>query len=102
VRYASLLEAGVDHLRHVRQRALNTLAAANLHELMRCLEALNLMEIGETSMLCALERKETRADKYDPFTRVDFPDENPDMKKFLVFKRVEGVPSCEWRTPRRI
>ena len=39
----TLLQAGLRHLRKIAQRAFETLTAKNMHELMRCLEAINLI-----------------------------------------------------------
>lgn len=69
VRSETLLEAGLNHLRRLKQKARGTLAASNQHELMRCLEVLNLLDLGELVMIGAKERKETRGNH----RRVDFP-----------------------------
>ncbi len=98
-KYEALLDAGLEQLERVRRRAEHSLAAENQHELGRCLEAFNLMDIAEAALRTSKERKETRLDRYDPFLRVDYDAENPDMAKFLLYSRVDGVPRFRWRTP---
>ena len=102
IRYETLLQAGLEHLRKVRERALGTLMAKNPHELMRCLEALNLMDVGEAIILCALERKESRLTRWETFVRVDYPEENEAMNKLLVLKLENGRPVFHLREPRHI
>ncbi|MDL2307176.1 FAD-dependent oxidoreductase [Desulfovibrio sp. OttesenSCG-928-C06] len=101
-KYENLLVAGQEQLARVRRRAEHTLAASCQHELVRCLEALNLMEIAEASLTASLERKETRQDSYDPFRRVDYTEENPEMRKFLVYSKEDGKHRLHWRSPRTI
>jgi succinate dehydrogenase/fumarate reductase flavoprotein subunit len=102
VRYETLLKAGLAHMQSIKEEALRSLKARNLHELMHCLSALNLMDVGLSSMLCALERKETRLTLRESFARVDYPDEDPEMNKILVLKLEEGRPKLHWREPRPI
>ncbi|MDP2916969.1 MAG: FAD-dependent oxidoreductase, partial [Dehalococcoidia bacterium] len=99
-RYETLLKAGLAHLRKIRQRAQNTLTAKNPHELMRCLEALNLMDIGEAVMQCVLERKESRSSRYGTIARVDYPKIDEKMNKLLMMKLENGNPEFRWREPR--
>jgi succinate dehydrogenase/fumarate reductase flavoprotein subunit len=104
VRSESLLTAGLTYLRRLRRKAIDGVAAANSHELVRTFEVLNLMDVGEAAIEAALERKETR------FThvRVDYPYANPlytDM--FLRVRRIggelgsEGEYEFEWRRRHR-
>jgi len=102
VRYETLLKAGIAHMQKIREEALNSLKAQNLHELMHCLSALNLMDVGEASMLCALERRESRRTLRETFIRVDYPDENERMNRFLVLRQEQGRPMFSWRKPRDI
>ena len=60
VRSATLLEAGLSYLRRLRTKARATLMARNQWELTRCLETLNLLDLGELVFVAAQERKETR------------------------------------------
>ena len=84
----------------MRRRAEQTLCAAGQHELGRCLEAFNLMDIAEAALLCSRERRETRLNRYDPFRRVDHAEENPAMDKFLVYSRKDNQASFRWRAMR--
>ncbi len=58
VRSETMLEAGLTHLGRLKKEALSTLIARNPHELMRALEVLNLIELGELVCVAAMERKE--------------------------------------------
>jgi succinate dehydrogenase/fumarate reductase flavoprotein subunit len=92
VRSEPMLTTGLTHLGRVRQKTLETMKAENAHELMRCHEVLNLMDLGEIVFLCSLERKETRG----RHKRADYPYTNPYMKKYLIIKQVEGKPVFDW------
>lgn len=102
VRYEALLKAGVAHMGKIRKESVGSMKAESLHELMHCLSALNLMDVGEASMLCALQRKESRQTMRETFIRVDYPDEQINMNKFLVLKQENGKPTFSWRAPRPI
>jgi succinate dehydrogenase/fumarate reductase flavoprotein subunit len=93
VRSETLLEAGRQALLRLKEKANSTMMARNPHELMRCLEVLNMIEIGELTFLAARERKETRG----KHIRVDYPFTNPLLEKLLVVKRTEKGPLLEWR-----
>ena len=67
--------------------------AANQHELMRALEVLNLIELGELVCVAARERKESRG----WHERKDYPYKDPLLDKQLVIKRVGGKPVTTWR-----
>jgi Succinate dehydrogenase/fumarate reductase, flavoprotein subunit len=68
----TMLEAGMGRLRRLREEARAELAAANPHELYRCVEILSLMESAEAIMISAKARKESR---FGPeHTRADHPD----------------------------
>lgn len=99
-KYENLLNAGYEQLLRVRRRAEQTLCAAGQHELGRCLEAFNLMDIAEAALLCSRERRETRLNRYDPFRRVDHAEENPAMDKFLVYSCKDNQASFRWRAMR--
>ena len=94
--YASL-EAELFHLRRLRKKTDSLLHANNQHELMHCLEVLNMFDVGELIFIAALERRETRG----THIRTDFPFENPLMEKLLVIKKVDGKPSIEWKEINR-
>lgn len=101
-KYEALLDAGLEQLLRVRRRAEQTLCAANQHELGRCLEAFNLMDIAEAALLTSRERRETRLDRYDPFRRVDYSEEQPEMNQFLLYSQKNGQPCFRWRKPHQL
>ncbi len=93
VRSETLLEQGLRNVCRLKEKVSQTIVARNGHELGRCLEVLNLLDVGEAVMLCARERKETRG----KHNRVDYPFTNPLLNKFLHIKQEEGKPVFEWR-----
>ena len=93
VRNEALLEQGMSHLRRIREKVHCELFAKNPHELWRCLEVLNLLEIGELVFLTALDRKETRG----LHRRPDYPFTNPMLDKAHVVCLTDGTPRVEWR-----
>lgn len=98
VRSESLLTAGLGHLRRLREKTYNTITAKNQHELMRCLEVINLLDIGELVFLASIERRETRGS----FRRHDYPFTNPVMNnKQIICKKISGRPVVEWRETKR-
>jgi succinate dehydrogenase/fumarate reductase flavoprotein subunit len=93
-RYENLLEAGASHLRRLKKKAHENLTAKNPHELMHCLEVLNLLDIGEVIFTAVRKREETR----DKYVRVDYPFANPLFDgKILVCKKKGNKPVAEWR-----
>ena len=98
LRYGSMLDAGYRHLHRIREQANNLLMAINPHELMHCLEVLNLLNIGELVFAGIRERKESR----EKFARMDYPFKNPlfDGKR-LIYKKGEDGPVIEWKKPGR-
>jgi succinate dehydrogenase/fumarate reductase flavoprotein subunit len=96
IRSKTQLEAGLSYLQRLRGKACTTMRATNQHELMRCLEALNLLDLGELVFIMAMERKETRA----RHVRTDYPYTNPLMDKMLVIKKIDDRPVVEWREVR--
>ncbi len=94
VRSESLLQAGLSHLRRLKKKALTLLMARNQHELMHCLEVINLFDLGELIFIAANERKESRG----VHVRADYPYTNPLLNRLLVVKKVNGKTEIEWRT----
>jgi succinate dehydrogenase/fumarate reductase flavoprotein subunit len=94
VRSETMLEAGLTHLGRLKKEAASTMIARNQHELMRGLETLNLIELGELICIAARERKETRG----WHERKDFPYKDPLLDKQLVVKKVDGKPVTYWRS----
>jgi succinate dehydrogenase/fumarate reductase flavoprotein subunit len=98
IRYENMLEAGYSHLQRLKKKAYGNLMAKNQHELMHCLEVLNLLDIAEAIFIAVLERKETR----DKYARLDYPFTNPMLDgKMLVCKRKGNKPVAEWREIKR-
>jgi succinate dehydrogenase/fumarate reductase flavoprotein subunit len=93
-RYESLLEAGSSHLQRLRKKASGSLMARNQHELMHCLEVLNLLDIGEVIFAAVRQREETR----EKYARLDYPFTNPMLDgKTLICKKKGNKPAAEWR-----
>jgi succinate dehydrogenase/fumarate reductase flavoprotein subunit len=87
VRSESLLKAGLKYLGDLKAMSLAGLQAENSHSLMRCLEALDLMDCGEMIMHSALARKESRGRHH----RSDYTFTNPLLaNKFVTIQQVDG------------
>jgi succinate dehydrogenase/fumarate reductase flavoprotein subunit len=97
VRSETLLDAGERALLRMKEKAKSSMIARNTHELMRCLEVLNMIEIGELMFITAKERKETRG----KHIRADYPFTNPLLEKLLVIKKTDKGPKLEWRQARK-
>jgi succinate dehydrogenase/fumarate reductase flavoprotein subunit len=93
IRSAILLDSGLDLIRRIQKKAYESLTAANPHELMRCLEIVNLLELGELVMIGATDRKETRL----AHKRSDFALTNPLLEdKRHIIKQVKGKVVATW------
>ena len=92
VRSETMLSAGFAHLDRVINKTHETMKAENAHELMRCHEVLNLLDMGKVVFSSSLERKETRG----RHKRTDYPYTNPYMQKYLIIKQGDGKPVFEW------
>ncbi len=93
VRSETLLNQGLINLGRLKEKVTKTVIARNGHELGRCLEVLNLLDVGEALMLCARERKETRG----KHNRTDYPFTNPLLDKVLYISKENGKPVFEWK-----
>jgi succinate dehydrogenase/fumarate reductase flavoprotein subunit len=94
VRSEAMLEAGLRHLRRLRVKVDHSLKAANRWELTRCLEVINLYDLGEVVFHAALERKESRGNH----RRVDYPYADPLLNgKLQVVTCVNGQPKVLWK-----
>lgn len=93
VRSETLLEAGLTHLRRLKEEARATMIARNQHELTRSLEVMNLLDLGELVCIAAGERKETRGQH----VRTDYTYTNPKLDKLLIVKQVDGRPVTYWK-----
>ena len=93
IRNEALLKQGLSNLRRIKEKAYDSLIARNPHELWRCLEVFNLLDLGELVFLMALDRKETRG----LHNRPDYPFTNPVLNKAHVIRRENGKPVLNWR-----
>ncbi|MCL5961486.1 MAG: FAD-dependent oxidoreductase [Chloroflexi bacterium] len=87
VRSETSINAGLARLKRIRARAIDDLRAENQHELMRCLEVLSLMDVGELVGVAALERKESRF--LPTHYRADYPEQDPNWFKFIALRKSE-------------
>jgi succinate dehydrogenase/fumarate reductase flavoprotein subunit len=93
VRSRSMLDAGLTHLGRIKEEASATMIARNQHEVVRALEVLNLIELGELVCVAAEARKETRG----WHERKDYPYKDPLLDKQLLLKKIDGKPVTFWR-----
>lgn len=94
IRYQSLLEAGYENLKRLKEKILRNIMARDQWELMRVLEVLNLIDLGEIIFLGALERKESRGFHF----RLDYPFLDPTLnEKGLFFCLRDGKLTWSWR-----
>lgn len=94
IRSESMLSAGLANIRRLKEKARHSLTARTQWELVRCLEVLNLLDLGELVFVAALERKETRG----RHIRRDYPVTNPMLDRRRLFvKKVNDKIVTEWR-----
>jgi adenylylsulfate reductase subunit A len=94
---AKMLERGLELLQFLKEDS-EKLAAADLHELMRCWENVHRMWQAEAHMLSILFREETRWPGY--YFRADFP--NMDEKNWRVFVNCKWDPATgKWEMMKR-
>ena len=93
VRNEALLKQGLSNLQRIKEKAYTAMIARNQHELGRCLEVLNLLDIGELVFLMASDRKETRG----LHNRPDYPFTNPLLNQFHVVQNIKSKPVISWR-----
>ena len=97
VRSETLLGAGLKYYQVLKEKVMSTLIAENAHNLMRCLEVLDLLDCGEMVLLTAMERKETRG----LHRRSDFPFTNPLLaQKWVTIRKEKDQPVIDWREIR--
>ena len=70
VRSETLLKSAYKYLTDLKRYAVEQMKAENSHELVRCLEVLDLLDLGQATALCSENRKESRG-MYN--RRVDYP-----------------------------
>jgi succinate dehydrogenase/fumarate reductase flavoprotein subunit len=94
IRSEHMLNAGLNHLRRIRAKVDDALTATDRWELSRCLEVLNLYDLGELVFLSALERKESRGEH----RRIDYPSTDPLLNgKLSAIRQVNGEPEFYWK-----
>jgi succinate dehydrogenase/fumarate reductase flavoprotein subunit len=94
VRSETMLEAGLRHLRRLKDKIYGSLSARDSWELTRCFEVVNLYDLAELVFIGALERKESRG----LHRRADYAYTDPLLNgKLLMIKKVDGRPVTEWR-----
>lgn len=86
VRSETLLTAGLEYLYRIRKKVYKSLIAKNRWELTRCLETLNLIDLGELVFIGALARKESRG----LHKRSDYPLTDPTMDGKEIFVKKKG------------
>jgi succinate dehydrogenase/fumarate reductase flavoprotein subunit len=93
VRNEAVLLQGLSHLRRLKAKADTEMMAPNQHELGRCLEVLNLLDVGELTFHAALDRKETRG----LHNRPDYPFTNPLLNRAHIVHKEGDAPVMGWR-----
>ena len=93
VRNESLLLQGLHHLRRIKEKAHASMLARNPHELGRCLEVLNMLDLGELTFVMALDRKETRG----LHVRPDYPFTNPTLNQTHIIYNKNEHNMLKWR-----
>lgn len=89
MRSGSLLRAGYKYVSDLKKFAHAQLKADNSHELMRCLEVLDMLDIAQATILATANRKESRG----PFhRRTDYTFTNPLMNN--KFQTIHKTPEC--------
>ena len=92
IRSDAMLNAGLVYLRRMRKDVNSLLSAKNQWELSRCIETLNLMELGELVFVSAIARKESRA----LHQRSDYPLTDPMMDgKEIIVRQESGKAKVE-------
>jgi len=85
---AELLETGLTALKDLEEGEASELFARNPHELMRCLEVLNVLTNARIVLHSSLTRR--ASSKHLHFHRLDFPDIDPPEWHKFVSLRLEG------------
>ncbi|WP_258359873.1 FAD-binding protein [Moorella sulfitireducens] len=97
VRSETLMSAGLKYFGDLRKRAESSVMCRDAHELMRALEAFDLLDLAEVVCLSALERKETRGGH----RRADYTFTNPLLNGMFVTARLQdGRPVISMRPAR--
>lgn len=87
MRSDTLLSAGLNNLEIIGRRAREHVSCATAHELVRAMEAFDILELARTILLSARTRTETRG----LHRRVDYPFTNPLWNQtFVTIRRENG------------
>ena len=93
-RSGTLLSCGADYLEELNEIARKRIKCATSHELMRTLEAFDILALGRLILLSALARKESRG----LHKRVDYPYMNPLWNSLsMIIQKVDGNDHTEMR-----
>lgn len=88
------LNEGLRRLSSLKREFLDDMSANDPHELMRCIEARNILELSELHLLACRERRESRGN----FLRADYPERNPENDNHIsICHMVDGKPAIELR-----
>lgn len=97
IRSESMLRAGLKYLSDLERYSRSTLKCKNAHELMRGLEALDLLQLGQLICITALERKESRG----MHRRMDYTFTNPLLNGTIMeIQKKEDGYEIMWRHTR--
>jgi succinate dehydrogenase/fumarate reductase flavoprotein subunit len=99
-----MLNIALTWFKELREKEVQQLVARNPHELVRCLETLDVLTIAEIWTLSALARKASSS--ILEFFRLDYPElDPPEWKKFITLKQKNGeviigdLPLRYWLKP---
>ncbi len=92
-RSETLLAQASRNLSILKDKIPKSMLARNGHELGRCLEVLNSVDLGEAVIFAAGERKETRRSH----KRADFPFANPLLDKPFLVSKIDGEYEGNWK-----
>lgn len=86
------LNEGLRRLGSLKREFLGELYAKDPHDLMRCIEARNILELSELHLMACRERRESRGN----FLRADYPERNPENDNYIsICRQVDGKPCIE-------
>ncbi len=91
------LTTALDLVYELREQARAKMKARNRHELVHCVQVLNLIDTAEASIAAARERRESRSRL--GHIRSDYPESNDkEFKKFLIVRK-EGATTNVYSKP---
>jgi succinate dehydrogenase/fumarate reductase flavoprotein subunit len=103
-----MLKRGIDLVSELRRRVAPQLCAGNPHDLMRALEARNILDVAEMHMAAALYRTETVPYGRHFHHRLDYPTQHPTWyRQRVIIKKEDGAmklfkrQTTEQRSPTR-